>query len=174
MSATVVILIVVFVTMLAEALVSRAHERSLRSAGAIEPGGDVFPIMRVVYPACFVLMAGEAIRRGTPGTLLAPGIFIFALAKTLKWWAIASLAGRWSFRVLVLSGTPLVHTGPYRFLRHPNYLAVAGELAGVSLMLGAAWTGTLSLLAFGPLIWKRIRIEEVALGLGKMGEDRRK
>jgi len=169
----VVVLLTVFMTMLVEALVSRAHERTLRAAGAIEPADDVYPLMRVVYPACFALMGTDALLRDTQGARLVPGIVMFVLAKTLKWWAIASLADRWSFRVLVLPGMALVNTGPYRFLRHPNYLAIVGELAGVSLMLGAFWTGTLACLAFGPLIWMRIRIEEAALGLGGDRKDGR-
>lgn len=156
---------IVFVTMLVEALVSRAHERELRAAGAVEPTGDVYPVMRLAYPASFILMAAEALLRGTQGARLAPGIAIFTLAKALKWWAIASLGHRWSFRVLALPGAALVDTGPYRFLRHPNYLAVFGELVGATLVLGAPWTGTLACIAFGALVWMRIGIEEAALGI---------
>lgn len=160
---------VVAVLMLAEARISRAHERKLRAAGAAEPSGDVYPLMRVAYPACFAVMAIEALWRGLPAGLLMAGTVIFALAKALKWWAIASLGDRWSFRVLVLPGAALVDTGPYRFLRHPNYLAIAGELVGVALMLGAFWTGALACIAFGALMRKRIGIEEAALGIHRQG-----
>ena len=162
---TIVIAItVVAVTMLAEALLSRAHERKLRAAGAIEPSGDVYGVMRVAYPACFALMAIEALLRGPQSAFVVPGIVMFAIAKALKWWAIASLGDRWSFRVLVLPGAPLIDTGPYRVLRHPNYLAIVGEIVGVALMLGASWTGAFACLGFGVLMWFRIRVEERALG----------
>ena len=161
----VIVIFVVAITMLAEALLSRAHERKLRAAGAIEPSGDVYAVMRVAYPACFALMAIEALLRGPQSAFVVPGIAIFAIAKALKWWAIASLGDRWSFRVLVLPGAPLVDTGPYRVLRHPNYLAIVGELAGVALLLGASWTGAFACIAFGALLWMRIRIEEAALGI---------
>jgi methyltransferase len=62
--------------------------------------------------------------------------------------------------VLVLPGTPLVSTGPYRFMRHPNYLGLLGEIAGVALMMRAPITGFLSGLAFGALLIARIRVEE--------------
>ena len=160
-----VVLLVVFATMLAEAGVSRSHERILRAAGAIEPPGDVFGAMRIAYPASFLLMAGEALLRGTQGAVLVPGLVIFALAKALKWWAIVSLGDRWSFRVLVLPGAALVDTGPYRLLRHPNYLAVFGELIGTAVMLAVPWTGTLASVGFFALVRARIRVEERALGL---------
>ena len=151
--------------MLAEAFVSRAHERELRAAGAVEPTGDVYSILRLAYPASFMLMAVEALLRGTRTGLLVPGIAIFALAKALKWWAIVSLGDRWSFRVLVLPGAALVDTGPYRLLRHPNYLAVFGELIGTAVMLAVPWTGTLASVGFFALVRARIRVEERALGL---------
>jgi len=160
------IMFIVFATMLAEALVSRAHEKKLRAAGAVEPPGDVFGVMRIAYPASFLLMALEALLRGTRADVLAPGIVIFALAKALKWWAIASLGDRWSFRVLVLPGAALVDAGPYRVLRHPNYVGVFGELVAVALMLSVPWTGTLACVGFAALIRARIRVEERALGLG--------
>ena len=159
------ILLVVFATMMIEAFVSRAHEGKLRAAGAIEPTGDVYPVMRVAYPACFMLMGAEALLRGPQRALLVPGIVIFALAKALKWWAIASLGDRWCFRVLVLPGAALVDTGPYRVVRHPNYVAILGELVGVALMLAASWTGTLACIVFGGLMWLRIQVEERALNL---------
>jgi len=71
---------------------------------------------------------------------------------------------RWTFRVLVLPGSPLVASGPYRWLRHPNYLAVIGELAGVAATVWAPITGVVAGLGFGWLIRRRIRVEEQALG----------
>jgi methyltransferase len=65
--------------------------------------------------------------------------------------------------VLVLPDAALVSTGPYAHLRHPNYLAVFGEIAGFALMVGAHATGVISLLAFALLVRKRIAVEEKAL-----------
>jgi methyltransferase len=66
--------------------------------------------------------------------------------------------------VLVLPDAPLVTSGPYRVLRHPNYLAVAGEIAGVAMIVFAPVTGAVALASFGWLMLKRIRVEERALG----------
>jgi methyltransferase len=87
------------------------------------------------------------------------------MAKMLKWWAISSLGTRWTFRVLVPVGAPLVQSGPYRWMRHPNYVAVVGELVGAAMMLGAPWSGALAVLVFGALMLRRIHVEERALGL---------
>jgi methyltransferase len=156
---------IVALAMLVEAWLSRTHERALRVAGAVEPPEDVYAVMQVAYPGCFILMAVEAIWRGTPSALFLPGAAVFAIAKTLKWWAIASLGTRWTFRVLIPVGAPLVHRGPYRWMRHPNYLAVVGELVGTAMMLGTPWSGTLACVAFGALMWRRIQVEERALGM---------
>ena len=61
-------------------------------------------------------------------------------------WAIASLGPRWSYRVLVVPGEPLVQSGPYRFIAHPNYLAVVGEMVGVAAIVWAPITGTLGII----------------------------
>jgi methyltransferase len=87
------------------------------------------------------------------------------LSKSLKAWAIASLGYRWTYRVFVLPGAPLVSHGPYAFLRHPNYVAVLGELVSMALLVGARLTGPVSLLFFGFLLRRRIAAEERALGL---------
>ena len=89
---------------------------------------------------------------------------MFVLAKALKYWAITTLGPRWTFRVLVLPSAPLVATGPYTFLRHPNYVAVVGELIGAALVLSAPVTGALALAAFGWLMLRRIAVEDRALG----------
>jgi methyltransferase len=162
----VLVLAIVFAPMLAEAVRSRANERRLRARGAVEPAGDVYGWMQIAYPSSFLLMGAEAAWRGTsPGGWLAAGLALFAVAKALKYWAIAALGWRWTFRVLVLPGAPLVATGPYRLLRHPNYVAVAGELLGAALMFMAPLTGALAVAGFGALMKRRVRVEEGALGL---------
>jgi methyltransferase len=158
------VLALAFVPMALEARLSSRRERALRAAGAREPAGDVYAPMQVIYPGCFLAMAAEAWARGaTPGELLAAGLIVFLAAKALKYWAIATLGARWTFKVLVPPGSSRIVAGPYRWLRHPNYLAVAGELAGVALMARAAVTGPMALALFGGLMLARIRVEERAL-----------
>jgi methyltransferase len=157
---------VVFIPMIVEGWLSRRHEQQLRAMGAREPHDDVYWAMRVVYPAAFVLMLGEGWWRGERmDVYVAAGFAVFLGAKLLKYWAIVSLGVRWTFRVLVPPGSTRVLTGPYRLLRHPNYIGVIGELTGAALMTHAIVAGVVAVIAFGLLIVLRIRVEERALGL---------
>ena len=153
-----------FVPMLLEARRSRRNDAILRARGAVEPPGDVYAWMQIAYPGCFVAIVAEAALRQQPaGVAAAAGAVIFVLAKALKYSAIAALGDRWTFRVLVLPGHPLVTSGPYRWLRHPNYVGVAGELIGAALMAGSPVTGVIAFVAFGGMMLARIRVEERAL-----------
>ena len=156
------LVVVVVPWLLLETWRSRRHEIALRAAGAIEPPDDVYRWMRVVYLGMFVAMTAEGALAVPPAcaTLVASGIGVFLAAKLLKWWAILSLGRFWSFHVLVVPGAPLVATGPYRFLRHPNYVGLIGEIAGVALMMRAPLTGVLSAIVFGILLVARIRVED--------------
>ena len=158
-------LIAVLLVMLGESALSSHNERVLRGRGAIEPDGDVIDTMRWAYPSCFVAMAIEGALMGpTTPDGLAIGFAVFGLAKALKVWAISTLGVRWTFRVLILRDAPLVTGGPYALLRHPNYLAVLGELAGMALIVWAPFAGVASLIGFGMLMRQRMRIEDRALG----------
>jgi len=87
-------------------------------------------------------------------------------AQALRWWAVASLGDRWSTRVVVLPGAAPVTRGPYRWLRHPNYLAVILEVACLPLTYGAWRTALAFSAANAALLGVRIRAEERALGAG--------
>jgi methyltransferase len=161
--------------LLAEARVSRRHERGLRARGAVEPPGDVHWALAVLYPGAFALMGFEGLYRAAaleaqagppvpPGpSWFVSGVLLFAASKALKYWAIRTLGARWSFRVLVLPGVPLVSSGPYQYVRHPNYIAVVGELVGAAMMVGARVTGPVMIALFGVALWARIRFEDRAL-----------
>ena len=151
--------------MAGEAVLSSFNERLLRARGAIEPEGDVIDSMRWAYPGAFIVMGIEGAMTGpAPQNVLMGGLALFGLAKALKVWAISSLGSRWTYRVLVLPGEPLITSGPYRFIPHPNYLAVAGEIVSVAMIVWAPITGVLATLGFGWLMVARIRVEDKALG----------
>jgi methyltransferase len=102
-------------------------------------------------------------RGAPPAPAILAGGALFVFAKALKWWAILSLGPFWTFRVIVVPGARLVASGPYRWLRHPNYVGVMGELAGVALMTGAWLSGVAGIATFGWLVIRRISIETRAL-----------
>ena len=132
--------------MLIEARRAAANERAQRARGGIEPAGDVYKMMQAAYPAVFLLMIAEGMLRGD-SAFFAAGLTLFAAAKALKWWAILSLGPSWTFRVIVVPGARLVASGPYAYVRHPNYVAVAGELVAVALMTGSAIAGRSTVLS---------------------------
>lgn len=162
--------LVIFGAMAVEAARSAANERALEALGGRPVADPSYPWMQVVYPGGFLAVCLEGWWRGGPGdgwgtSLVAAGIVVFAAGKALKWWAIVALGARWSFRVFVLPGAPLVMRGPYRWLRHPNYVGLVGEIAGSALWMRAPITGTLFAVTFAIILFVRLGIEERALGL---------
>jgi methyltransferase len=156
---------VVFGAMLIEARRAARNERVQLARGGVEPKHDVYPVMQVAYPGVFLAMLGEGLLRAAPAiAVLATGALLFAAGKLLKWSAIAALGPFWTFRVIVVPGTSPVNGGPYRYLRHPNYVGVIGELVGVALMAGAPVAGSLGTIFFGTLMALRVRVENRALG----------
>lgn len=151
--------------LMGEAWLSARHERRLRAQGAVEPPGDVYAWLRIAYAGGFLAMAAEGWGRGTAGgrTWLV-GLAGLALAKALKYAAIAALGERWSFRILVLPGRRLVTSGPYRWLDHPNYVAVAGEMVAAACLFAAPIAGLLATTAVIVLLRRRIVVENAALG----------
>jgi methyltransferase len=161
--------VALFAMMIAEAAISHRHDVRLRAQGAIEPAGDVYAAMQVAYPGIFILMLGEGFWRGVhPDGVAVAGLAVLAVAKALKYWAIATLGERWTFRVLVPPGSERTRRGPYRWLSHPNYMAVVGEIAGGALASHAWVTGPIAFALFGTLMLQRIRVEEAALSKGRI------
>ena len=159
-----ILFVVVFSVMLVEARRASLNERAQRARGGIEPPRDVYAFMQIAYPSLFLLMLGEGMLHGRPSTgLIVLGLLVFTAGKLLKWWAIVTLGRCWTFRVIVVPGAKPVEDGPYRFLRHPNYVGVVGELVGVALLAGAPVAGVLGTLLFVGLMALRIRVENRAL-----------
>jgi methyltransferase len=155
-----------FVPMLFENQRSRSNDRRLRAMGAVEPRDDVYPWMQIAYPASFVAMVAEAWWRGSGFTVLAMvGTAVFVAAKAIKYWAIATLGDRWTFRVLVPPASQRTIRGPYVLMRHPNYVGVMGEIVGFAILAQAPISGILATAVFAALLIARIRVEERALGL---------
>ena len=161
MSFAFVLFVVVAVFMLVEARRAATNEHVQRSRGGIEPSDDVYALMQIAYPGIFIAMVAEgALRgRGAPTTTLVAGLIIFAAAKILKWWAIRSLGPYWTFRIIVVPGSSPVVSGPYRIMRHPNYVAVVGEIVSVAMMMRASVSGPFALVVFGALLLRRVTVE---------------
>jgi methyltransferase len=144
---------------------SSRNERRMRDAGAVEHGAGHYPVMVMLHAGWLLATLVEVHR--APAAVGRAGrtgaLATFAAAQALRWWAIRSLGERWTTRVLVVPGAELVRAGPYRIVDHPNYIAVAGEIAAFPAALGAPRTAAAFSAANAFLLAHRIRIESAAL-----------
>jgi methyltransferase len=148
-----------------ELVVSARNARRLRSRGAVEAGRGHYRTLVLFHVAFLVTLLVLSARDTGPGSVLTLAALAGALlAQALRWWAVATLGERWSTRVLVLPGARPVTEGPYRFLRHPNYLAVAMEMLFLPLALASPVAALVFSLGNAGLLAVRIRAEERALG----------
>jgi methyltransferase len=146
---------------LAELWISRRNARIALARGAVETGAAHFPWMALLHAAFLPACAAEALLLHFSFHWTAAAAAL--CAQGLRWWAISALGWRWNVRVLVVPGAEPVRSGPYRFLRHPNYLAVAIEMLCVPLA-GGAWICALVFSALnGAMLAVRIPTEEHAL-----------
>jgi methyltransferase len=167
-AALAVLLATVAAQRVAELAISARHTRRLVAAGAVEHGRSQFPLFVVLHALWPLALAAEVLAgNARPGPSWPVWLALFAAAQVLRYAAIAALGERWSVRVLALPAAPLVRRGPYRWLRHPNYLAVIVELAAAPMILGA-WRTALAASAVNlAALALRVRVEERALGIGR-------
>lgn len=149
---------------LLELRLSRRHELALKARGAYERGAGHYPAIVGLHVAWLVSMLVEGWLRGPELSTLWPlWASLFLGGQALRYWAILSLGERWTTRVMVLPGASLVTSGPYKHVRHPNYLAVGLEILAAPLVFGALFTAlSFTLLNAGVLV-VRLRSEERAL-----------
>lgn len=157
--------LVVVVQRLTELRRAKRNEAWAREHGAIEHGVGHYPAFFVLHTGWLVAWVLEAWLRGPePSPHWPVWAGVFALAQLLRYWAIFTLGPRWNTRILVVPGLAPIRRGPYRALRHPNYVAVALELCAVPMLFGAWVTAaTASLLNAALLLGVRIPAEERAL-----------
>jgi methyltransferase len=151
---------------LVELAVAARNAARLRARGAVEHGRGHYPAMVLFHLGFLLACALEPLLLPRPWPLTASLAALAAalLAQGLRWWAVAALGGRWTTRILVLPGASPVTEGPYRWLAHPNYAAVALELLAVPLIGGALLTAAAATLGNAVLLSVRIPAEERALG----------
>jgi methyltransferase len=152
---------------LVELVLARKNAAWALARGGREHGGRHYPFMVALHVAWLAGCLAEPALTAPPfdAARLAAGAGALVAAQSLRWWTIATLGRRWNTRIIVLPGLSLVTAGPFRLLRHPNYLAVALEIAALPLALGA-WATAIGCSALnGLLMAVRIPCEEAALGL---------
>ncbi len=160
------LILAVAVERLAELVVSKRNAQWAMSRGGREYGRRHYPVMVVIHTLLLVGCAAEVwlLHRPFLPWLGWPMLALVVVAQALRWWCITTLGHRWNTRVIVVPDAPLVNAGPYRWLHHPNYVAVVIE--GIALpLVHTAWVTALCFtVANALLLTVRIRVENAALG----------
>jgi methyltransferase len=153
---------------LAELVVSRRNQAWSMRQGGVESGAGHYPVMVLVHGGLLIGAGLEAVFAHRPFILAlgVPMLVVVAAAQVLRWWCVTTLGRRWNTRVIVVPGLPLVTAGPYRYLRHPNYVAVVAEGAALPLVHTAWITAMAFTIVNAALLTVRIRVENTALGAG--------
>jgi methyltransferase len=162
-----VLLAVIAVERVAELVVSQRHAVASLGRGGVEYGQRHFPVMVTLHTALLAGCLAEPLllHRTFIPALAWPMLVLVVAANTLRWWCIATLGPRWTARVIVMPGLPLVKAGPYRWFAHPNYVAVVIEGAALPLV-GSAWiTAGVFTVLNAALLTVRLRCETRALAL---------
>ncbi|HVO15039.1 MAG TPA: isoprenylcysteine carboxylmethyltransferase family protein [Alphaproteobacteria bacterium] len=154
------IVLIVAALRVAELVYAARNSRHLLAAGGREVGADHYPLFVLLHggwlAALFFLVPADAPIHALP-------LAIFGVLLAVRAWVILSLGRYWTTRIITLPGTALVRSGPYRFVRHPNYLVVVGEIAILPLVFGAWPIALVFSLLNAALLWQRIRLEDTAL-----------
>ncbi len=148
----------------AELVLARRNEKILKSQGAIEFDKDGYRVIAAMHITFFTsLICEKAFLNRALNVYWPLFATLFAAAQALRYWAIRSLGVHWNTKILVIPGKRLVTKGPYKYVRHPNYIAVITEIAVIPLIFSCYITATVFSLFNLILLRRRIMIEESAL-----------
>ncbi len=159
MTPAAILLALVTLERLAELVLAQRNTAALMARGAREAAPGHYPLIVALHASWLAVLwiwgASQPVHLGW--------LAVFLVLQVLRVWTLATLGPRWTTRIIVLPGADLVRTGPYRFVSHPNYVVVIGEIAVLPLCLGLPWVA----LAFSALnaavLTVRIRAESAAL-----------
>jgi methyltransferase len=159
LTAAEIILALVTTQRTAELVLSYRNTSRLIARGAVEVAPQHYPLVVAVH--ALWLIALWTFGHDQPVNMIA--LFVYLALQGLRFWVMRTLGARWTTRIIVLPGQPLVSSGPYRFLTHPNYAVVAGEIATLPLVVGLPWLAVLFTVLNGGVLLIRVRAENRAL-----------
>lgn len=165
LTAFTVVVLLVAAERLAELVVSKRNAAWSLARGGVETGRGHYPVMVVLHTGFLAAMLVEAFvrRPEVPPGLAWSMLALVVASQALRWWCIATLGRRWNTRVIVVPGLAPVTAGPYRFLPHPNYVAVVVEGIALPLVHACWWTALGFTVLNAALLTVRIRVEAAAL-----------
>jgi methyltransferase len=147
----------------AELVLSYHNTRRLLARGATEVAPQHYPLVVAVHTAW--LIALWVFGHNQPINIIA--LILYLLLQGLRFWVMRTLGARWTTRIIVLPEAPLVSAGPYRFLSHPNYAVVIGEIAVLPLVLGLPGIAVIFTILNTGVLMIRIRAENRALAASR-------
>jgi methyltransferase len=154
-----IILLLVTLQRLSELIIAKRNTAGLVAKGAIEHGAAHYPVMVLLHASWLAGLWWL----GWNATIVWPFMLLYIALQAFRVWILATLGSRWTTRILTVPNETLVAKGPYKYIRHPNYLLVLLEVPLLPLAFGLPWFALLyGLLNFAMLAW-RIRIEDQAL-----------
>lgn len=145
---------------LAELWLSRSNTRRLMALGGIEHGAAHYPWLVVLHAGWLVALILSV---PTDAAIDSLWLTIFVMLQAARFWVLMTLGEFWTTRIITLPGRPLIRSGPYRYLRHPNYAVVAGEIAVLPMVFEQWLIAIVFSLANAVLLYERIRVEDAAL-----------
>jgi methyltransferase len=148
---------------LGELVLARRNTDRLRAQGAYEVAAGHYPLIVALHGAWLAGLWYLAVYDPSDIELSWPWFAVFVILQALRVWVISTLGPRWTTRIIVLPGAPLVTSGPYRFVSHPNYCVVAAEILVLPLVFGLLWYGIVFSALNAAVLWIRIRAEAAAL-----------
>ena len=154
------IIFLVVLQRLGELLLANRNTRRLKAQGAVEIGAGHYPLIALLHTAWLLAVLWLL---PAPLEISWPWLAIFVLLQAARIWVISSLGPYWTTRIISVPGAPLVRRGPYRFVRHPNYLVVAGEILALPLAFHEIPVAIFFSLANAAILFWRIREEEAGL-----------
>ena len=159
-----IILSIVIVQRLLELVIAKRNEKNMRAQGAYEVGASHYPLMILLHVSFFISLLVEVTTFNlTPSPLFLVFLILFLCVQGLRVWCLTSLGSFWNTKIIILPGANVVTKGPYKYLRHPNYLVVSMEIALLPLMFEAYFTAICFTILNAMMLSVRIPTEERAL-----------
>jgi methyltransferase len=155
-----IIIALVALQRLAEVVYAEKNTRALRARGAVEVGRNHYPVMVSLHTAWLIAIV---LMLPKPAPVYAIPLGVFVVLQLLRVWVLATLGPYWTTRIITLPGAPLVRSGPFKYIRHPNYTVVASEILVFPLVFGEVWVAAVFTVLNAMMLFWRIREEDQAL-----------